>query len=256
MTRQTYRAIGQPGESLDDAIQRGVLVRNLTPEQRAERDRRLSRSPGGRRTLALEARGEPAMITCADGVQYWNICDLSDDDVAPGLPPDHPARVGLRGLRPEDRAATQRAWRPLASVRRMAIGGQHRRAPRSAPTRRRGSRRAGASSRTPSADPPDDDADPAEPRRCGGCGEPLIGRAPQARYCDNACRMRATRRREAQDRARARAQAVSEDQVVALALELDRLAALAAVMEEAPRGAGSLARQGRTLTRVAAEVIA
>lgn len=112
------------------------------------------------------------------------------------------------------------------------------RASRTAGNHVRGSRRAGASSSTSSADPGDPDPEPSSPRVCGGCGEPLIGKAPQARYCDDACRMRARRLA-----AKPHRPIWTEAEIIALALTIEPLPVIASIMEEPPGGKVSRARR-------------
>lgn len=127
---------------------------------------------------------------------------------------------------------------------RRTAGSQHRRESRPTPTRRRGSRRAGASSRTSSADPPDDDPDP-EPqpaRTCGACDcdESLIGKAPQARFCSDACRKAASR---GVFRVPVKPPPTWSEAELLGTGEVDLLYELGRIMEEGPGGPGRPARK-------------
>lgn len=128
------------------------------------------------------------------------------------------------------RRGEQAAWRLLDAYRRRpsSVVRARNRAPRAAAPRTRGSRRTGASSSTASADP----GDPDRPRACSGCGEPLSGKAPQARYCDDACRMRARRRASKSVRP-----VWTEAEVVALALTIEPFPVIEQIMQEPPQGA-------------------
>jgi hypothetical protein len=105
------------------------------------------------------------------------------------------------------------------------------RAPRAAGAHIRGSRRTSSSSRTSGSDPGDPDPEPSSPRVCGGCGEPLIGKAPQARYHDDACRMRARRLA-----AKPHRPVWTEAEIIALALTIEPFPVIAGIMEEPPGG--------------------
>ncbi len=102
----------------------------------------------------------------------------------------------------------------LANHRRTSTSGQHCRARRTTGARRRGSRRSSSSSRTSSADPGDSDGDSDPPgvatppaggeiaeRMCLAidCEKSIAHKAPQARFCSNACRVRDKRAQEARD---------------------------------------------------------
>lgn len=178
---------------------------SASSEQRRRREHEEVLARQERHFAELRRRGEPAIIVTADGMRYWNLHGLPEDDVVPGAP-DHPSRVGLRGLTSEDHAATKRYY---AGRRGSASQGQHRRSPRAAGTRRRGSRRSSSSSRTSSPDPGEpDDGDPpghptppaeggtAEPLCLCGCGESLAGRKADCEFVDDTHSKRFRRREQ------------------------------------------------------------
>jgi hypothetical protein len=139
--------------------------------------------------------------------------------------------------KPEDLARAERytrdAFRRAAQARSRLRGtsasaAQHGRAPRASSTRRSGSRRTSSSSRTSGADPGDNDPDPEPaPRLCAGCGEPLVGLAPQARTHGDTCRKRA---------ARARSRAERPARPIWPAPRVEPLPVLAILMAEPPHG--------------------
>lgn len=190
----------------------------------------------------LRRRKEPAVIVTSDGVRYWNHHGLIDDETCAA--PDHPARVGLKGMRPEDRAATERYY-----AERRAKSGPRARAPRAAGSRTRGSRRTSSSSRSSGPDPGDDDPEPEPPPApsfaedledrvgperppCRECGEDRC--APSERTCSR-CRQR--KRRAKLKAGKPRRLTWAPDVVVDRALADDRLRTIGAIMEEPPRGA-------------------
>lgn len=151
---------------------------------------------------------------------YRAIQDAAGDSLLVPLP-----RMAEFAAQAKARADLQRNRAYVASVRRMRDAStceeafaahatcrvfhdlavrRHRprptRAPRPAPSRRQGSRRTSSSSRTSGTDPGDPDPEPSSPRICGGCGEELVGKAPQARFHSDVCRKRAERARQRDER--------------------------------------------------------